>query len=122
MQNKLHTIQFSHHPMTNLQLVPQQRSGSLELADSVHFTKLPKKTKFPEKFKLPDKRGFELREMRKKRRIPAARPAPIYRLSMMSMARSISIGQLGCLSGCAPAHLLISWTWQTGERPWFLRL
>jgi len=55
-----------------------------------------------------------------KKEIPALQPTPIYKLSTVSMAWNTYIGQLGCLSGCAPAHLLISWTWQTGERPWLL--
>jgi len=33
-------------------------------------------------------------------------PAPIPKLSMMSMVWNICIGQLGSLSGCAPSQLL----------------
>jgi len=56
MQNKLYTIQFSHHPMTDLQPVPEQQSQNPELVDFANFTKLPKKTELLEKFKLPEKR------------------------------------------------------------------
>jgi len=38
-------------------------------------------------------------------RIPAHRPTPIDKLSMVSMVWNVSIGQLGCLSGCAPSQL-----------------
>jgi len=33
MQNKLYTIQFSHHPMTDSQPVPKQQSQNPELTD-----------------------------------------------------------------------------------------
>jgi len=69
----------------------------------VNFAKLPKKTELLEKFELMDQRGFKLTEARK---IPAPWPAPIHKLSMTPLVWNISIGQLGCLSGCAPAQLL----------------
>ena len=60
----------------------------------------------------------------KKRNSPAPRPMPIYKLSVTSMVRNISTGQLGLAAWLcslpAPAHLLISWTWETGKSPWFL--
>jgi len=59
MQNKLYTIQSSHHPKTDSQSVPEQRSWNPKLVVFVDFAKLIKKTKHPEKFKLLDKRGFE---------------------------------------------------------------
>jgi len=40
MQNKLYTIQFSHHPTTNSQPVLKQQSQNTELTD---FTELLKK-------------------------------------------------------------------------------
>jgi len=61
-QNKLYTIKFSHHPMTNLQPVPEQKSQNLEIADFMNFVKIPKKTVNPEKFELPAKKEFELNE------------------------------------------------------------
>jgi len=38
--------------------------------------------------------------------VPTPWPALIHKLSMTSMAWNISTGQLGCLSGCVPSHLL----------------
>jgi len=61
MQSKLYTIQFSHHPMTDLQPVPRQQLQNLELAN---FAKLLKKTKLLEKSEISNKRGFELMEKR----------------------------------------------------------
>jgi len=61
MQNKLYTIQFSHHLMADSQPVPKQQSQNPEI---VNFTKFPQKTELLEKFKLPAKRGFELMETR----------------------------------------------------------
>ena len=58
-----------------------------------------------------------------KENIPAPWPTPIYKLSMMSMVGNISIGQLGLAAWLcslpAPAHLLLSWTGETGKSPWF---
>ena len=51
MQNKLHTIQFSHHLITDLQSVPGQQPWNPALMDFANFAKLMKKTK------LLDKRG-----------------------------------------------------------------
>jgi len=59
MQNKLYTIHFSHHLMTDSQSVPEQQSWNIKL---VNFAKFPKKTELQGKFDLPDKRGFELME------------------------------------------------------------
>jgi len=50
MQNKLYTIHFSHHPMTDSQSVFEQLSWNPELLDFVNFAKLQKKIKLPEKF------------------------------------------------------------------------
>jgi len=52
MQNKLYKIQFSYHPMTDLQPVPEQWSRNPELVDSVNFAKLSK-TKLPPYVTLP---------------------------------------------------------------------
>jgi len=56
-----------------------------------------------------------------RRSLPSANP--IYKLSMTSMVRNISTGQLGLAvwlcSLTAPARLLISWIWETGKSPWF---
>ena len=55
--------------------------------------------------------------------IPAPQPIPIHKLSTTSMVRDISTGQPGLpawlCSVPAPAHLLISWTWETEKSPWF---
>jgi len=42
--------------------------------------------------------------------IPAPQPTAVHKLSMMSVALNISIGQLGCLSGCAPSQFLHTWS------------
>ena len=72
------------------------RAVIMELAD---FAKLA------EKFKLTEKK------------VPALWPNRICILSMTSMVWNISIGQIGLgawlCSLPAPAHLLISWTWET---------
>jgi len=121
MQTKLYTIQFTHRPMTGSHSVPEQWSWNLELAVFMNFTKLPKKTELPEKFELRDQRGFKLTEKRRlKKKIPAPWPTLIYKLRMTSMVWSISMGQLGLAAWLcslpAPAHLLISWVWETGEK------
>ena len=55
---KINYIQtnFSHHPMTNLQLVPEQRSWTPQIFANF--------IKFQKKAELSDKRGFELPENR----------------------------------------------------------
>jgi len=53
MQNKLYTVQFSHHSMTDTQPVPEQQSWNPELANFVDLAKLPKKTKLTEKVQTP---------------------------------------------------------------------
>ena len=120
IQNKLYTVQFSHNPMTDLQSVPKQQSWNPELADFVNFTGLLKKTKLPEKFKLPDKRGFEPLQKIIKRKIPAPCPTPIYKLRTTSVVWNILVGWLGLSAWLCflptPAHLLISWTWETGKK------
>jgi len=72
------------------------------ITELVDFTELPqKKTQLLEKLELTEKK-----------RIPAPRPTPIYKLSMTSMVWNISLGQLGLAAQLcfppAPAHLLIS--------------
>jgi len=56
--------------------------------------------------------------------IPAPWTTSIYKLGMMSMVWNNSTGQPGLAAWLcslpAPAHLLISWTWETGRGPWFL--
>jgi len=68
---------------------------------------------------------FELRnkiKLTEKKSGSYPQPTPIYELSMTSMVWNISIGQLGSAAWlCSlPAHLLISWTWETGKSPQFL--
>jgi len=63
-----------------------------------------------EKFELLEKE--DIVETPRKERIPASWPTLIYKLSIMSVLRNISTGQLGlaiwlCLLP-SPAHLLIS--------------
>jgi len=70
------------------------------------------------KFELLDKRAFELVETRRADSLLPAWATPICKLSMLSMVWNISIGQLGLAAWLyslpAPAHLLISWIWETG--------
>jgi len=91
--------------------------------DFVNFATVLKKTELLEKFELLDKREFTLMEMRKKESpVPCA--TPIYILSMPSTIWNISIGQLGLAAWLcslpAPAHLLISQTWETEKSLRFL--
>jgi len=57
---------------------------------------------------------------RLKKRPPAPWPTPIHNLSMMSMVWNLSTGQLGLAAWLrslpAPAHLLVSWTWETEKK------
>jgi len=119
MQNKLYTMQFFSPPETDSQPVPEQPSQNPELVDFANFTKfmdfiyltkLTEKTpKLLEKLKRSDKRGSELT---KKRRLLAPQPTSIYKVSITSMVRSISINQPGLAAWLcslpAPAHLLVS--------------
>jgi len=43
VQNKLYTIQFSHLPMTDSQLVPEQKSQNSEISNFANFATLMKK-------------------------------------------------------------------------------
>ena len=126
IKNLWNYIQFSHHPMTISQSVPEQLSWNSELKNFVNFLKLSKRTTLLEKYEPTDKRWIESTEIRKKEkeRILAPQLSSIYKLSMTSVAWNISIGQIGLSvwlrSLPAPAHLLISWIWETEESPWFL--
>ena len=103
MQNKLYTIQynFSHHPMTDLQPVPEQRLWN---------AKLQKKTKLPggkkKMFTLPDKRRIKLPDKRRAEKPAAPQPIPIHKFSMRFMVWNFSICQLGYLAGYVPSQLL----------------
>ena len=60
---------------------------------------------------------------KQKKVIPVRLPTPIYKMRMISVLWNISFGHLG-LSVCLcslppPAHLLISWMWETDKSPWF---
>ena len=71
MQNKLYTIQFSHHLTTSSQTVPKHQLWNPEHAAFANFTKFTKiaemeKFELPEKCKLLDKKGFEPTENRLK--------------------------------------------------------
>jgi len=110
MQNKLYAIQF-FFPPDGVKPKSQSLSSDHGIPEIMNFEKFPKKTELPEKFELPNKRGFKLTETIGAE-IPAPRPTPIHKLSMMSMVWNISIGQLGLAAWLsslpAPAHLLIS--------------
>ena len=117
-QNKLYTIHFSPRPMTVSQPVPEQRSWNPQVSWSSLFLQilaniqglynLPnswKKNKLPEKFELLSKR-IQTHGNEKSREFLAPQPTPIPKISMTSMVWNISVGQPGCLSGCAPSQLL----------------
>jgi len=50
MQNKLYTIQFSHHPMTDFQSVSKKQSWNLQIMD---FAKFPKEVQMPGRERIP---------------------------------------------------------------------
>jgi len=127
MHNKQYATNFSHCSTTNSQPVPipKQWLWNPEFTDFLHFVKFPWKTELPVKFEFTDKGGFKLTEKRQyRKRIPVLWPASIYKLSIMSMVSSISIGQLGLdawlCSLTASAHLLIISAWETRKSPLFL--
>jgi len=68
----------------------------------------------------------KLAEKREKeqRAFPPPWPTPIHNLGMTCMVWNISIGQLGCLSVCAPSQLLhtcsLAECWETGKSPGFI--
>jgi len=72
----------------DVQPVPEQRLQNPELADSANFAQLPKKKK-----KRTREKVQTLGKKRTQKRIPAPRPSPIYKLSMMPMVWNISVGQ-----------------------------
>jgi len=86
MQNKLYTIQFFSAP----------RAAIAE----------PRNPKFPERVSTPRQEGIRTHGNEKSRDLPAPRPSPVHKLSMMSKIWNISLGQLGYLPGCAPSQLL----------------
>ena len=51
MQNKLYTIQFSHHPMTNSQSVPEQWLWNPGTHEFCKFCKTPEKDQTPRRKK-----------------------------------------------------------------------
>jgi len=91
MQNKLYTIQFSWHPMTDSQSVPEQQSQNPKI---VNFGKLPKKTELTEKVQPPGQERIQIHENEKSRKLCAPPPTPIHKLSMPSMVWNISVDQL----------------------------
>jgi len=74
LQNKLYTIQFSHHLMTYSLSVPEQQSQNPKHMDFANVTKFQKNTKLLENSELLDKRGFKLTEMRKTRFLAPGQP------------------------------------------------
>ena len=123
MQNKLYTTQFPHLPMTNLQSVPKQQSWNNEPDDFCKFHKTPEKDQTPWKIWTPGEERIQTHGNKKAKQNPVSRSTPIHKLKVIyGIVWSISIGQLG-LAGwlcplSAPAHQLISWTWETGKSPW----
>ena len=123
MQHKLYNTIF----LTTLWPSCSQslRSGcrTWKIMSFMNFTKLVKKTELLKKFRLPAKRGFELMQMRKKRFLPPGQPP------FINWAGRLWYGIFhspAWLSVCpcslpAPAHVLISWIWETEKSPWFHR-
>jgi len=113
MQNKIHAIQFSHHLMNDSQSVPEQWSQNPKI---MNFTK------FQKKFKLPHQRGSELTETKRAESFPTPSQRPF-----LNWAQGLWYGIFPlpswaiCLAVLppAPAHLLVSWMWETGKGPWF---
>jgi len=97
MQNQPYTIPFSHCLMTSSQPVPQQRPLQPGIRGFCELHKTPERDRIP---------GKERIQTHGREKIPAPWPTPIYKLSRMSTVWQISPGQFGCLSGCAPSHLL----------------
>jgi len=56
---------FFHHPMADVQPVPEQRSRTPQIF--ANFMKYWKKDELWKKFELPDHRGYELMENNKSR-------------------------------------------------------
>jgi len=107
MQNKLYIICFSHHPITNLQPVPEQQSWNLE---NCKFCKTPEKRLNSQWTHTTEKTDFPT-------------PTPLHRLSMTFMVWNISIGRLGLAAWLcslpALALLIIIWVRETGRSPSF---
>jgi len=105
--------------MTDLQPVPQQQLWNLELTDFANFTKFLKKPELLENWNSWTRE--DLNPWERERELPVPQPIPSHKLSMMSMVWNISTGQLGLAAWLcslpAPAHLLISRTWETGKSP-----
>jgi len=84
VQNKLYTIQFSHHTVTDSQPVPEQWLWSPQVSQSSWISQIlsnsqilhnsQKKTKLPEKFELLEKREQELTTKRNKDSCPPLNP------------------------------------------------
>ena len=123
MQNKLHTIQFSHHLMTDLQPVPEQRSWNAKLTNFWEFRKTPPKKWTPRKVRTCGQDSIWTPRKWEELRASCPLAAPFHKLSVTSVVWNISTGQLGpatwLCSLPAPARLLISWTWEMGRSPWF---
>jgi len=47
LRNKLYETQFSHHPVTDSQSVPEQQSWNAKLVNSLNSVKLLKETECP---------------------------------------------------------------------------
>jgi len=86
MQNKLYTIQFFSPPDDRWSASP--RAAIMELGKH-EFLEISKR------FQTPRQERIQTHRNNKAQKIPAPRPTPIHKLSMMSMVRNISIGQLG---------------------------
>ena len=111
MQNKLYTIQFFSPPddqftASTRAVIAEPRNSQI----SWYTQKRPNSQR-------------SLNSQKREEQIPIPWPTPIHKLSMTPIVWTVSIGQLGlaarlcCLP--APAHPLISWTWEAGESLWF---
>jgi len=100
MQNKLYTI-FSP-PDEQLTASPQ---AAIAEPKTLRLCKIPEKDRTTRKVRTTRQQMIQTHGNKKSREPLGPWPTPIHKLSLMSMIWSISPGQLGCLSGCAPSQL-----------------
>ena len=67
---------------------------------------------------IPRQDRIQILRNERERYLPAPWPTPIHKLSMTSVVWNISIGQLGCLSVCAPSQLLRTCSLAEYEKIW----
>jgi len=119
MQNKLYTIQFSHHLMTDLQPVRKQQSWNLKS----WILKISQNSqKRLNSQKCSDSQTRENSNPGKREReVPAPWPTPICKMN--NDAYGVEYfhwpAWAGCLAVISPSsctHLLVSWIWETGKK------